>query len=83
MKKSLLRAVLIIWKKIVVPAGNIDGISSVNDRIKVTNPPSIKPKEPEKQLCTVKKGDYLSKIAKEVYEKANKYNIFLRPTSQC
>lgn len=61
--------------KIVVTAGNVDGISSVNDQILLTNPPSIRPPEPEKQFYTVKKGDYLSKIAKEVYGKANKYNI--------
>jgi nucleoid-associated protein YgaU len=61
--------------KIVVTAGNVDGISSVNDQIIITNPPSIKPPEPEKQFYTVKKGDYLSKIAKEVYGKANKYDI--------
>lgn len=61
--------------KIIVTAGNVDGISSVNDQIVLTNPPSIEPPEPEKQFYTVKKGDYLSKIAKEVYGKANKYDI--------
>jgi nucleoid-associated protein YgaU len=61
--------------KIVVTAGNVDGISSVNDQIILTNPPSIDPPVPEKLFYTVKKGDYLSKIAKEVYGKANKYDI--------
>ena len=37
--------------------------------------PVVAPPEPEKQFYTVKKGDYLSKIAKEVYGNANKYNI--------
>ena len=61
--------------KIIVTAGNIDGISSVDDMIVVKNPPAVAPPAPEKQFYTVKKGDYLSKIAKEVYGNANKYNI--------
>ena len=61
--------------KIIVTAGNIEGISSVEDRIMVRNPPVVAPPQPEKQFYTVKKGDYLSKIAKEVYGNANKYNI--------
>ena len=61
--------------KIIVTAGNIEGISSVEDKIVVKNPPVVAPPEPEKQFYTVKKGDYLSKIAKEVYGNANKYNI--------
>lgn len=61
--------------KIVVTAGNIEGIASVDDWIVVKNPPVVAPPPPEKQFYTVKKGDYLSKIAKEVYGNANKYNI--------
>ena len=61
--------------KIIVTAGNIEGISSVEDRIIVKHPPVVAPPQPEKQFYTVKKGDYLSKIAKEVYGNANKYNI--------
>jgi nucleoid-associated protein YgaU len=61
--------------KIIVTAGNIEGISSVDDQIIVKNPPVVAPPQPEKQFYTVKKGDYLSKIAKEVYGNANKYNI--------
>ena len=61
--------------KIIVTAGNIDGISSVDDRIVVLQPPVVTPPPPEKQFYTVKKGDYLSKIAKQVYGNANKYNI--------
>jgi nucleoid-associated protein YgaU len=61
--------------KIVVTAGNIEGISAVDDRIVVTQPAPVEPPEPAKQFYTVKKGDYLSKIAKEVYGNANKYNI--------
>lgn len=61
--------------KIIVTAGNVDGIASVDDRIIVRNPPAAAPPPPEKQFYTVKKGDYLSKIAKQVYGNANKYNV--------
>jgi len=61
--------------KIIVTAGNVDGIASVDDRLIVTQPVQVAPPKPEKQFYTVKKGDYLSKIAKEVYGNANKYNI--------
>lgn len=61
--------------RIIVTAGNVDGISAVDDWIVVKNPPVVAPPPPEKQFYTVKKGDYLSKIAKEVYGNANKYNV--------
>jgi len=61
--------------KIIVAAGNIEGVSSVDDWIVVKNPPVAAPPEPAKQFYTVKKGDYLSKIAKEVYGNANKYMV--------
>ncbi|MBN1158277.1 MAG: peptidoglycan-binding protein LysM [Bacteroidales bacterium] len=61
--------------KIIVTAGNVEGIDAVDDRIIVTKPAPAAPPEPEKQFYTVKKGDYLSKIAKEVYGNAGKYNI--------
>lgn len=61
--------------KIIVTAGNVTGISSVDDRIVVKVPPVVPAPAPEKQFYTVKKGDYLSKIAKAVYGNANKYMI--------
>ncbi len=61
--------------KIIVTAGNIDGISAVEDHLLVIAPAPLTPPVPEKQFYTVKKGDYLSKIAKEVYGDAKKYNI--------
>ncbi|MCJ7449884.1 MAG: peptidoglycan-binding protein LysM [Bacteroidales bacterium] len=61
--------------KVIVTAGNIEGISTVDDWIVVKQPPVVAPPQPEKQFYTVKKGDYLSKIAKEVYGNANKYNV--------
>lgn len=61
--------------KIIVTAGNIEGISAVEDHLLVTVPEPVAPPEPEKQFYTVKKGDYLSKIAKQVYGDAKKYPI--------
>ncbi len=56
-------------EKIVLMVGNNYGIAEVDDQMEVTNP------EPEAKFYTVKKGDYLSKISKEVYGNATKYNI--------
>lgn len=61
--------------KIIVSAGNVAGIASVYDKMVVTQPTAVTPAEPEKQFYTVKKGDYLSKIAKEVYGNAKLYNV--------
>ena len=61
--------------KIIVTAGNIEGISVVEDHLLVSVPEPVAPPQPEKQFYTVKKGDYLSKIAKEVYGDAKKYPI--------
>ncbi len=61
--------------KVIVTAGNVEGIAKVDDWLVVKNPPVVAPPPPEKQYYTVKKGDYLSKIAKEVYGDAKKYNV--------
>jgi nucleoid-associated protein YgaU len=61
--------------KIIVTAGNVDGISAVEDHLLVMTPEPVAPPEPEKQFYTVKKGDYLSKIAKQVYGDARKYPV--------
>lgn len=61
--------------KIIVTAGNVEGISVVEDHLLVTVPEPVAPPEPEKQFYTVKKGDYLSKIAKQVYGDAKKYPV--------
>ena len=61
--------------RIVVAAGNVDGIEKVNDLLQVVSPtPVVEPEAPEKQFYTVKSGDSLSKISKEVYGDANRYN---------
>lgn len=60
--------------KIIVAAGNVEGISVVEDMMSVMAQKS-EPLEPEKQFYTVVAGDSLSKIAKQVYGNANKYQI--------
>ncbi|MEE4177048.1 MAG: peptidoglycan-binding protein LysM [Bacteroides sp.] len=61
-----------IKNKIVVAAGNIEGISEVDDQLEIKE---AEVKEPEGRYYTVKKGDFLSKIAREMYGDANKYPI--------
>lgn len=56
-------------EKAVLAVGNVDGIATVDDRINVVVP------EPEARFYEVKKGDTLSKIAKEMYGNANKYPV--------
>jgi nucleoid-associated protein YgaU len=56
-------------EKIVLIVGNNYGIAEVDDQMEVSTP------EPEARFYTVKKGDYLSKISKEVYGNATKYNV--------
>ena len=62
-----------IKNKVIVAAGNIEGISEVDDLLEVKNPPAEP--EPENQFYTVQKGDTLSKISKQYYGNANKYPI--------
>jgi nucleoid-associated protein YgaU len=65
--------------RIIVSAGNVEGISNVEDKLLVTEliaeAKEEKPVEPEKQFYTVVPGDTLSKIAKQVYGNANKYPV--------
>lgn len=56
-------------EKIVLLVGNTEGIGSVDDQLKVERP------EPEAEFYEVKSGDSLSKIAKQFYGDANKYNV--------
>ncbi|MCM4159117.1 peptidoglycan-binding protein LysM [Antarcticibacterium flavum] len=55
-------------EKVVLVVGNVEGIAEVDDRMEVEN------KEPEAVFHTVETGDTLSKISKEHYGDANKYN---------
>ncbi|KAA8734332.1 peptidoglycan-binding protein LysM [Acinetobacter qingfengensis] len=54
-------------EKAVLAVGNVDHVARVDDQLTVATP------EPESKFYTVKSGDNLSKIAKEVYGDANKY----------
>lgn len=55
-------------EKILVAAGNVAGITKVEDKVNVAQ------SAPEAELYTVKKGDTLSAISKQVYGNANEYN---------
>lgn len=54
-------------EKIILAAGNVQGVDNVNDQLTVESPAA------EPVFYTVVKGDTLSKIAKEQYGNANKY----------
>ncbi|MBV4532432.1 peptidoglycan-binding protein LysM [Pseudomonas sp. SWRI107] len=56
-------------EKIILAAGNIAGVASVEDQITVTGPVAQ-----AARFVTVKKGDTLSAIAKAEYGDGNKYN---------
>ena len=56
-------------EKVILTLGNVEGVASVDDRLSVVTP------APEATFYEVKKGDYLSKIAKEVYGDAMKYPV--------
>lgn len=56
-------------EKVVLILGNTNGVETVDDRISVVAP------EAESTFYEVKKGDSLSKIAKEVYGDMMKYPI--------
>ena len=60
-------------EKIILAAGNIHGVGRVEDDIKVV-PPAAAPAEAPAQFYTVVKGDTLSKISKQFYGSAQKYN---------
>lgn len=56
-------------EKVILALGNVEGVSTVDDRISVVTP------EPESRFYTVQSGDSLSKISKEMYGDAMKYNV--------
>ncbi|MFJ5249156.1 peptidoglycan-binding protein LysM [Serratia liquefaciens] len=55
-------------EKILVAIGNVAGISGVEDKVAVEQAAA------ESRFYTVKKGDTLSAVSKEVYGNANLYN---------
>lgn len=60
-------------QKMLATAGNVEGVSSVNDELSLKEPLKIEIPDISKTFYTVQSGDYLSKIAKEVYGDANAY----------
>ena len=56
-------------EKIILAAGNIAGVASVDDQITVTGPVVA-----AARFVVVKKGDTLSAISLAVYGKASRYN---------
>ena len=60
-------------EKVILLAGNVEDVEHVDDQLTVDTPePEVIEEAPV--FYTVQKGDYLSKIAKEVYGNANKWN---------
>nr|WP_312384164.1 peptidoglycan-binding protein LysM [Moraxella sp. CTOTU47579] len=55
-------------EKAILAAGNVQYVAQVEDNITVAT------QEPESRMYTVKSGDTLSKISKEVYGDTNQYN---------
>jgi nucleoid-associated protein YgaU len=56
-------------EKLALAVGNVEGVSAVDNQLDVVNP------TPEAQYYTVKSGDTLSKISKEVYGDPMKYEM--------
>ncbi|MES2795793.1 MAG: peptidoglycan-binding protein LysM [Bacteroidota bacterium] len=56
-------------EKIALAVGNVEGVAVVDNNMTVANP------EPEARFYTVKSGDSLSKISKEMYGDMMKYEI--------
>lgn len=65
-------------EKAVLMAGNVKNVEKVEDNLTV----SAGPPPPEPRLYTVKKGDYLSKIAKEVYGDAMKWKALFEANKE-
>lgn len=61
-------------QKILATAGNVDGVSNVEDNLQLIEPLKIELPDFSKTMYTVVKGDNLSKISKEVYGNPNFYN---------
>lgn len=62
-------------QKILATAGNVDGVESVEDQLTLKIPLKIELPDITKTMYTVKSGDSLSKIAKEVYGDPMKYPV--------
>jgi nucleoid-associated protein YgaU len=58
-------------EKVILAIGNVDGVATVDDQLTI----SASEPEPEARFYEVKKGDTLSRIAKEFFGNANKYPV--------
>ena len=61
-------------EKIVLAAGNVQGVAQVEDKLKVAPASKTAASEAPAQFYTVVKGDTLSRISKQFYGSAQKYN---------
>ncbi|MFA5619717.1 MAG: peptidoglycan-binding protein LysM [Weeksellaceae bacterium] len=61
-------------QKILATAGNVDGVDGVEDDLILAEPLKFEFPDFSKTMYTVKSGDNLSKISKEVYGNPNLYN---------
>jgi|SRR5690606_11568287 len=61
-------------QRLLAAAGNVDGVEGVEDNLTLTEPLKFELPDFSKTMYTVKSGDNLSKISKEVYGDPNKYN---------
>jgi len=62
-------------QKILATSGNVEGVESVDDQLTLKTPLKIELPDITKTMYTVKSGDSLSKIAKEVYGDPMKYPV--------
>lgn len=61
-------------QRLLTAAGNVDGVEGVEDNLTLAEPLKFELPDISKMMYTVKSDDNLSKISKEVYGDANKYN---------
>ena len=59
------------FEKAIIAVGNIQGISTVESKMKVQNPAQLS------RFYTVKPGDTLDKLALEYFDDSNQYKIIL------
>jgi nucleoid-associated protein YgaU len=62
-------------QKILATAGNVDGVDNVEDNLTLIEPLKFELPDFSKTMYTVKSGDNLSKISREVYGDPNKYPV--------
>jgi hypothetical protein len=69
--------------KIIVTAGNVEGISAVEDHLLVTVPEPVAPPEPEKQFYTVKKVITFRRSPSRFTVTQRNTRSSLKPTNRC